>query len=114
LRESLSIFQRLVDIHPDNGDNREGLSDSYAALGAQYRSMAAQPNSWKSKRLEDWRAARTNYEKSLDVLTSLRDQSALSAEYRQKMTDIQRDIAVCDAAIIGHPGIDTVRNGSNR
>jgi tetratricopeptide (TPR) repeat protein len=42
LRESLSIFQRLVDIHPDNGDNREGLSDSYAALGAQHRRMAAQ------------------------------------------------------------------------
>jgi hypothetical protein len=91
-----------VDIHPDNGDNREGLSDSYAALGAQHRRMAAQPNSSKSKQLEDWRAARTNYERSLDVLVGLRDRSTLSTEYRQKMIDIKQDIAVCDAAISGH------------
>jgi non-specific serine/threonine protein kinase/serine/threonine-protein kinase len=100
LRESLSIFQRLVQIHPDNSNNGEGLSDSYAGFGAVYRRMAGEPNLSKSKRLEDWRAARTNYEKSLDVLVGLRDRSTLSTEYRQKMTDLQQDIAVCDAAII--------------
>ena len=114
LRESLSIFQRLVQIHPDNSDNREGLSDSYTGFGAEYRRMAARPNSSKSKRLEDWRAARTNYEKSLDVLVGLRDRGALSAEFTQKMADIKQDIAVCDAAIIGHQGIEKVRNRANR
>jgi eukaryotic-like serine/threonine-protein kinase len=114
LREALSIFQRLVQIHPDNSDNREGLSDSYAGFGAEYRRMAAQPNSSKSKRLEDWRAAQSDYEKSLDVLIGLRDRGALSAEYRQKMTDIQRDIAVCDAAINGNQGIGKVRNRASR
>jgi hypothetical protein len=67
LRESLSIFQRLVEAHPDNNDNREGLSDSYAGFGAEFRHRAVQPNSSKWKRLEDWRDARINYEKSLDV-----------------------------------------------
>jgi hypothetical protein len=114
LRQALSIFQRLVQIHPDNSDNREGLSDSYAGFGAEYRRMAAQPNSSKSKRLEDWRAAQSDYEKSLDVLIGLRDRGALSAEYRQKMTDIQRDIAVCDAAINGNQGIGKVRNRASR
>jgi hypothetical protein len=76
--------------------------------------MAARPNSSKSKRLEDWRAARTNYEKSLDVLVGLRDRGALSAESTQKMTDIKQDIAICDAAIIGHQGIEKVRNGAHR
>ena len=51
LRESLSIFQRLVETHPDNNDNHEGLSDSYAAYGAEYRHRAVQLNSSKSKRL---------------------------------------------------------------
>jgi tetratricopeptide (TPR) repeat protein len=114
LRESLSIFQRLVEIHPDNGDNREGLSDSYAGFGAEYRRMAAQPNSSKSNRLEDWQAARTNYQKSLDVLMGLQDRGALSAEYTQKMTDIKQDIAVCDAAINGPQGIGKVRNRASR
>jgi hypothetical protein len=91
-------------MHPDNNDNRDGLSDSYAALGAQYRRMSAKSNSSKSKQRDYWRAARTNYEKSLDVLAGLRDQSALSAEERQKMAAIQRDITVCDAAIMGHQG----------
>ena len=51
LRESLSIFQRLVETHPDNNDNHEGLSASYAAYGAEYRHRAVQLNSSKSKRL---------------------------------------------------------------
>ena len=104
MRESLSIFQRLVEIHPDNSDNREGLSDSYAGFGAEYRRMAAQPNSSKSERLKDWQTARTNYEKSLDVLMDLRDRRALSAEDRQRMIDIKQDIAVCEAVILGHQG----------
>jgi eukaryotic-like serine/threonine-protein kinase len=99
LHESLSIFQRLVQIHPDNSDNFEGLSDSYAGFGAEYRRMAAQFNSSKSKRMAYWRAARTNYQKSLDVLVGLRDRGALTAEFTQKMTHINQDIAVCDAAI---------------
>jgi hypothetical protein len=102
LHESLSIFQKLVQIHPDNSDDFEGLSDSYAGFGAEYRRMAAQPNSSKSKRLADWRAARTNYQKSLDLLVGLRDRGALTAEFTQKMTDIKQDIAVCDAAISSH------------
>ncbi len=114
LRESLSIFQRLVDAHPDNRDNREGLSDSYAAFGAEYRHRAVQLDSSKSKRLEDWRAARANYEKSLDVLVYLRDQGALKTEERQKMIDIRQSIAVCDAAIGRDQAIEKVRHGSHR
>jgi hypothetical protein len=41
--------------------------------GAEYRHRAVQHNSSKSKRIGDWQAARTNYEKSLDVLVGLRD-----------------------------------------
>jgi len=104
LRQSLAIFQKLVQTHPENSDNREGLADSYAGFGAEYRRMAAQPNSSKSERLEDWRAARTNYEKSLDVLIGMRDRGGLSAEYTQKMSAIRKDVADCDAAIIGHHG----------
>jgi tetratricopeptide (TPR) repeat protein len=114
LRESLSIFQRLVESHPENNDNREGLSDSYAGFGAEYRHRAVQPNSSKSKRLEEWRAARTNYEKSLDVLVYLRDHGALKTEERQKMIDVKQNIAICDAAINGDQGIEKVRNRANR
>ncbi len=113
-RESLSIFQRLVEAHPDNNDNREGLSDSYAVFGAEYQHRAVQSNSSKRKRLEDWRAARTSYEKSLDVLVYLEDQGALKTEERQKMINIKQNIAVCDAAINGNQGIEKVRNRANR
>ena len=104
LRESLAIFQKLVQIHPENSDNREGLADAYAGFGAEYRRMAAQTNSSKSEQLEDWRAARTNYAKGLDVLIGMRDRGGLSAEYTQKMSEIGKDVADCDAAIIGHQG----------
>ena len=104
LRESLAIFQKLVQVHPENSDNREGLADSYTRFGAEYRRMTAQPNSSKSERLADWRAARTNYKKSLDVLVGMRDRGELSAEYTQKISDIEKDVADCDAAIIGHHG----------
>jgi non-specific serine/threonine protein kinase/serine/threonine-protein kinase len=114
LRESLAIFQKLVQTHPDNNDNRNGLSDSYAAFGAEYRQMAVQTDSSKSKRLEDWRAARTYYEKSLDVLVDVRDRGVLSTEERQKMIDIQQNIAVCDAAISRYQAIGKVRNGAHR
>jgi tetratricopeptide (TPR) repeat protein len=102
LHHSLVLFQRLVHVHPENSDNREGLADSYAGVGAAYRQMAAQPNLSTSDRLEHWRAARTNYEKSLDVLIGMRDRAELSAEYTQRMTGITKDVAACDAAIAGH------------
>jgi tetratricopeptide (TPR) repeat protein len=111
LRESLAIFQKLVQTHPENSDDREGLADSYAGFGAQYRRMAAQLSSSKSERFEDWRAARTNYQKSLDVLIGMRDRGGLSAEYTQKMSNIRKDVADCDAAISGYQGSG---NGGHR
>jgi eukaryotic-like serine/threonine-protein kinase len=98
---SLATFRKLLETHPDNSNNREGLSDAYSTLGAAYQKMAMNPSSLRSGRLQDWQKARANYQKSLNVLVNLQARNALGALKSNAIAEIEQKLAACDAAISG-------------
>jgi hypothetical protein len=73
------------------------LARSYSNLGNVYAVLASK--SPGNQRIENWREARSNYQKSLDILSDMRNRGTLPASESGEPEKIAAEIARCDAAL---------------
>ena len=74
------------------------LALTYYDLGVA-QSKLAQAGSASSDSLEDWRQARSWYQKSLDVLQDLKTHATLRGADASKPEELSKEIARCDAHV---------------
>jgi tetratricopeptide (TPR) repeat protein len=98
-REALFIFQRLTENNLANNDNRQGLADAYSNIGTAYEMLATSTRLPASFRLQYWQAARTNYQKGVEILNDLKHRSAPLQQYSPEVTKLKQNIATCDEAL---------------
>lgn len=96
--EALSIFQRLTENNFANNDNRQGLADAYSDIGTAYEMLATSSRLSAPFRLQYWQAARTNYQKGVEILNDLKYRSA-PLQDSPKVAKLKQNIATCDEAL---------------
>ena len=100
IAEALSTFRRLSEADPDNQWDRQGLAESYSALGDAYQQRASSSDLSRSAKLDNWRMARTSYEQSLKTMSDLQTRTAVRGEHGENLTALDtQNIVACDAAI---------------
>jgi non-specific serine/threonine protein kinase/serine/threonine-protein kinase len=104
-REALIIFQQLTENNPANNDDRRGVADAYSNIGTAYEALAKTNRLSPSGRLQDWQTARTNYEKSIEILNNLKYRSAPLQQDNPEATKLRQNIASCDKAIARLRGV---------
>lgn len=110
--EALSIFQQLTENNPANNDDRRGVADAYSNIGTAYEVLAKTNRLSPSTRLQDWQTARTNYQKSIEILNDLKNHSAPLQQDSPDALKLRQNIAACDEALAKLHGIETA--GKNR
>jgi serine/threonine protein kinase/tetratricopeptide (TPR) repeat protein len=100
LAEALSTFRRLAEADPGNQWNRQGLAESYSALGDAYQQRASSSHLSRSAKLDNWRMARTSYQQSLKTMSDLQTRTAIRGEHGENLTTFDtQNIIACDTAI---------------
>ena len=89
---------RLLARSPANSKTQTDLAFTYYDLGVA-QSKLAQAGSASSDSLEDWRQARSWYQKSLDVWQDLRRHGTLRNVDASKPDELVKEIARCDAHV---------------
>ncbi len=108
-REALLIFQQLAESNSASNDNRRGVSDAYFGIGTAYETLATTYRLSPSVRLQDWQIARTNYQKSLDILNDIGYRGASAQPDSPEAIKLKQNIAACDDALAGLRGNETTR-----
>jgi non-specific serine/threonine protein kinase/serine/threonine-protein kinase len=103
--EALIIFQQLTENNPANNDDRRGVADAYSNIGTAYEAIAKTNRLSPSGRLQDWQAARTNYQKSIKILNDLKYRGAQLQQDSPEATKLRQNIASCDEAIARLRGV---------
>lgn len=96
-RRALAIFEKLSSEDPTQAMKRRELARSYSNLGNVYAVLASK--SPGNRQIENWREARSNYQKSLDILLDMRNRGTLLAFESGEPEKIAAEIARCDAAL---------------
>ncbi|MEK6289610.1 MAG: serine/threonine-protein kinase [Acidobacteriota bacterium] len=99
-RRALAIFEKLSSEDPAEAMKRRELARSCSNLGNVYAILASK--SPGNQRIENWREARSNYQKSLDILLDMRNRGTLPAVESGEPEKIAAEIARCDAALKGN------------
>src|ERR1700685_177750 len=97
-RQALAILLSLRASAPTNTVTISGLANVYAGMGHAYTAFAASERN-SSVRTEDWRNARVNYHKSLDLWNVIRSQGSLDADDKTKPDELEAEVAKCDNAL---------------
>ncbi len=92
------VFETLAARSPANSKTQTDLALTYYDLGVA-QSKLAQAGSASSDSSEDWRQARSWYQKSLDVWQDLRSHGTLRSVDASKPDELVKEIARCDAQV---------------
>ena len=96
-RRALAIFEKLSSEDPTEAMKRRELARSYSNLGNAYAVLASK--SPGNQRIENWREARSNYQKSLDILLDMRSRGTLASSESGEPEKVAAEIARLDAAL---------------
>lgn len=97
-QQSLAILLRLRATAPTDTATTTELAEAYSGIGAVYSKLASSHRD-SSVQLEDWRSARTNYERSFDLWNLIRSKASLEADDRSKPDEVAAKVAKCDTAL---------------
>jgi tetratricopeptide (TPR) repeat protein len=98
VREALATFQTLAGRASGDRDAVIGVGESYAALGMAYSTMAGY-ESVSAKKMEDWHAARSWYQKSLEVWREKPNRNVLDDFGHNEDEQVTKEMARCDAVL---------------
>ncbi len=93
-RKATAIIESLVSRDQSNLYLRRDQAEMYSEMGKTHKVVAE-----KSNRTGAWREARAWFERSLDILSDLRNQNALSGTDALMIDSATAEIARCDAAL---------------
>jgi eukaryotic-like serine/threonine-protein kinase len=94
-RKAADIRERLSQDDPSDADLKKDLAEAYSKTGGVYSSFGSDQRSSRTKRLEDWRQAREWYQKSLAIISTLRDAHQLGEDGTGLADDLERALARC-------------------
>ena len=92
------MFEKLAARSPANAKTQTDLALTYYDLGVA-QSKLAQAGSASFNSTEDWRQARSWYQKSLDVWQDLRSHGTPRSADASKPEELAKEIARCDAHV---------------
>ncbi len=75
------------------------MANECADIGSVYAALAASETTPFGKKQENWRVARSWYERSLNLLLKLRAGGALRAIDAAKFDEVTGELAHCDAEL---------------
>jgi non-specific serine/threonine protein kinase/serine/threonine-protein kinase len=94
--------QRLAETTPDFPRDvfyRAYRAAAYAELGGAYAALAVRQLTPAARLREQWREARSWYQKSLDIYQDLKGRDQSSGRYAREINDAARGIKECDNAL---------------
>ncbi len=94
IQEALSIFQTLR-----GPEIAEHIADAYGSIGFAYMRLARRPGLPQSAKLQNWKLARSAYQKSSDAWLDLERSGVLTAFSATEPDRINKELAECNAAI---------------
>jgi serine/threonine protein kinase/tetratricopeptide (TPR) repeat protein len=98
IRDALSTFRALASRAAGDRYAGIGVGESYSALGLAYSTLAAN-ESVSIKKMEDWHAARSWYQKSLEVWREKPNRNVLDHFGQNEGEQVTEGMARCDAAL---------------
>ena len=107
-REAINTFESMSPGTSGNRYRRTGLANSYSGMGNAFSALATNPHTSAVKAREDWRAARSWYEKSESLWTDKKNRGELESDERADLDAVAKAIARCDAAL-GSPKLAGAR-----
>lgn len=96
-RRALAISERLAAEDPTEALKRRELARTYSNIGHAYFAIAS--TSSGAHRIQNWREARANYQKALDILLVMRTGGMLNTLELGEPDTIAAEVAKCDAAL---------------
>lgn len=98
-RAAVRIREELSAASPTNALIRTDLAVSYATFGEVCKKFAASKAALPDHGVEDWKAARQWYDKSLEIWQDMKSKNILPGSDANKPDEVSREIAICDAAL---------------
>jgi tetratricopeptide (TPR) repeat protein len=99
LGNALTIFKTLPSEEQNNNFALSGLGEAYSGMALAHAALAAAKGVSVEQQLQQWREARSWYQKSLDIWVEMRSRGALARVDADKPQEMAGGIAQCDAAI---------------
>lgn len=99
LGNALTIFKTLPSEEQNNNFALSGLGEAYSGMALAHAALAAAKGVSVEQQLEQWREARSWYQKSLDIWVEMRSRGALARVDADKPQEMAGGIAQCDTAI---------------
>jgi serine/threonine protein kinase len=98
-RKAVTIREELSSASPTNALMRRDLALAYASLADAYKQRALQGDMTRSESLDNFKAAREWYDKSLAIWREMESKGTLPGSYTGKPEQISREIAQCDVGL---------------
>jgi hypothetical protein len=95
--QGIKIDEALLAASPVNAPARGTLAQLYDKLGGYDAQLAAKMDN--GKQTDEWRAAKTAYERSLGIYQDMKSKGTLSAADASKPDEIASELGKCDAAL---------------
>ena len=97
--QALAIFEMLVQRSPANVKIRTDLALTYYDLGAAQSKLASDDLALTAQSIDEWRQARSWYQKSLDIYQDMKSKGTLSGADAGKPDGVSGNIAKCNEAL---------------
>lgn len=110
-RKVVDVRERMLTITPDNSAYVSNLADAYFHMGFLQAETAGAhvgeggildatilpPTS--AKQMQQWRDAKSWYQKNIDILRAMKSKGTLFGADANRIDELEREIAKCDAAL---------------
>lgn len=96
--QGIRIDETLVASSPTNAGARNTLAQLDSQLGASYAGLATKSGAGKQN--AQWQAAKTAYQKSLEIYQDMKNKGTLKGADARKPEELAREIAKCDASTL--------------
>jgi len=97
--QGLASLRLLAEADPANAVLLYRLANLYFRIGGVFVSLASNPKTPAEQRGQQWREARSTYEKSLVVWQGMAQRGQLKESQQQKIKEASAAIAKCDVAL---------------
>jgi serine/threonine protein kinase len=98
-RKALSIREAAARVTGASAVTHAAVAESLAQLGALYSSLGSNQSLPAFARRDHWRAARSWYQRSLEVVLAIRKRPGTPPENAPAVEEIRRRLNACDTAI---------------
>ncbi|MEK6300087.1 MAG: serine/threonine-protein kinase [Acidobacteriota bacterium] len=96
-RRALTISEKLSAEDPTEALKLHELARTYSNIGNAHAAIASK--STATQRIQNWREARANYQRGLDILLDMRTRGMLNTLESGEPDTIAAEVAKCDAAL---------------